>query len=118
MKNLITLAAAATIATLHLSSAFADSVDERAVVVHYEDLDATQAKGAAVLYTRMKKAAEFVCAELEPGRLLGRMQPYAKCVQEALGRAIVDLNVPAVTHYASTRQVPSSGTRIEIARGN
>jgi UrcA family protein len=117
MKNLITLAAAATVATLNLSTGFANSVDERAVVVHYEDLDATQAKDAAVLYTRMKRAAEFVCAELEPGRLLGRMQPYAKCVQEALGRAVADLNEPAVTQYAA-RKVPASNTRIQIARGN
>jgi UrcA family protein len=116
--NLITLAAAATVATLNLTSAFAGSPEPRAVVVNFSDLDATKPQGAARLYARMKTAAEVVCSDLDPGRLMERMQPYAKCVQEALSHAVAEVDVPAVKQYASARKVPANGTRIQIARGN
>ena len=116
--NLITLAAAATVATLNLSNAFAGSPEPRAVVVNFADLDATKPQGAARLYARMKSAAEVVCSDLAPGRLIERMQPYTKCVQDALSHAVAEVGVPAVTQYAMARNAPANSTRIQIARGN
>jgi UrcA family protein len=119
MKNLITLAAAATVATLSFGTALAAAPPEpRAVVVNFADLDATNPRGAAILYARMKDAAAVVCSDLDPGRMLERMQPYARCVHEALSNAVAVLNVPEVTHYASVRGTMTSGQRIQIARGD
>jgi UrcA family protein len=119
MKNLTALAAAATVTAFHFGSALADPPTEpRAVVVNFADLDATNPKGAAILYTRMKDAAAVVCSDLEPGRLLERMQPYSHCVQEALSNAVAVLNVPAVTRYASVRATRTNGRKIQIARGD
>jgi len=67
------------------------------VIVRFADLDLTHIQGVAVLYQRLKRAAETVCAP-ESSRDLGS-QPYKMCRQIALGRAVAKVDRPALTAY-------------------
>lgn len=77
--------------------------------VRFADLDITQPSGAAVLYSRLKRAAGHVCRELEPGRDLERMPAYSECVRTALGEAILAVDQPVLTLYAQKRGVVPVG---------
>jgi UrcA family protein len=109
MKQMIALAAIAMLAQGHITLAEAASLPQRAArtqTVRLADLDATTGVGAAVLYQRLAHAAENVCRDLEPSRQLSRMAAYTRCVQDAVGDAIVTIDRPAVTAYAAKRGVP------------
>lgn len=116
MKSQTILVAVAAILAGTVTVARADAAFEpRSVTVRFADLDTTSAQGAAVLYRRLKSAAENVCHDLQPGRQLARMRPYADCTHQALSGAIVKLALPAVTAYAESRGVPSGESTIRIA---
>ena len=117
MKNLTTLVAVATFATSIFTMAQADTTsDPRSEKVQFADLDTTNAHGAAVLYQRIKNAAENVCRDLQPGRSLALLRPYANCVHVALSNAVADINRPAVTDYAAAHGVLPGDAPIRIAR--
>jgi UrcA family protein len=117
MKNLTTLVAVATFATSIITIARADTTSvPRSETVQFADIDTTNVHGAAVLYQRIKNAAESVCRDLEPGRSLALMRPYANCVHVALSNAVADINRPAVTAYAAAHGVLPGDTTIKIAR--
>jgi UrcA family protein len=116
MKNLTTLVAVATFAVCSFTAARADSAFEpRSVSVRFADLDTTNVQGAAVLYGRLKSAAESVCKELDSPRDLGLMQRYAACIHLALGNAIATIDRPAVTAYAVAHGALSMEAPIKIA---
>jgi len=71
--------------------------DPRTVIVRFADLDLTHIQGVAVLYRRLKRAAETVCTP-ESSRDLGS-QPYKMCQQIALGTAVAKVDRPALTAY-------------------
>jgi len=115
MKNLNILVAAATFATCSVTIAQADGAFEpRSVTVRFADLDTASAQGAAVLYRRLRSAAESVCRDLE-GQELARKLVYANCIQTALSNAIVKVDRPAVTTYAVAHGVPVGDSKIRIA---
>lgn len=116
MKNFTTLIAAATFAALGVSIAQADTTfGPRSVTVRFADLDMTNSQGAAVLFRRIKGAAESVCRDLESGRDLGLIHRHANCVNLALGNAIVKIDRPAVTAYAAAHGVSTDNPTIKIA---
>jgi len=116
MKNLNILVAAATFATCSVTIAQADvAFEPRSVTVRFADLDTASTQGAAVLYRRLKTAAESVCRDLEPGKELARMRAYANCMQTALSNAVVKVDRPAVTAYAVAHGVPMADSKIRIA---
>jgi len=117
MKNLTTLVAVATFAMPIFTVARADTTsDPRSEKVQFADLDTSNARGAAVLYQRIKHAAERVCRDLEPGRSLALMPLYDNCVHVALSNAVAEVNRPAVTAYAAARGVLPGDATIKIAR--
>jgi UrcA family protein len=117
MKNLPTLVAVATFAASIFTIAQADTTSvPRSETVRFADLDTTNIHGAAVLYQRIKNAAESACRDLKPGRSLALMRPYANCVHVALSNAVADINRPAVTAYAAAHGVLPSDATIKIAR--
>jgi UrcA family protein len=117
MKNLTTLVAVATVATSIFTLARADTTsDPRSETVQFADLDTSSVPGAAVLYQRIKHAAENVCRDREPGRSLALMPLYHNCVHVALGNAVAEINRPAVTAYAAARGVLPADATIQIAR--
>jgi UrcA family protein len=94
---------ATTILILALGSGYqlanaAPSPDAPAVIVHFADLDLTHGDGIAVLYRRLKGAAETVCA-LRDGRDLGSQMRFKMCWQSALGAAVTKVDQPALTAY-------------------
>jgi UrcA family protein len=78
------------------------ALDRPQVVVHFADLDLSRSQGAAVLYRRLRAAAETVCAPLDD-RELGRHLRFKACAQSALSRAVAEVDRPALTEYYRAR---------------
>jgi UrcA family protein len=76
--------------------------DRPQVVVHFADLDLSRSKGVAVLYQRLRAAAETVCAPLDDRDLVRHMR-FKACVQSALNRAVAEVDRPALTEYHRAR---------------
>jgi UrcA family protein len=77
-----------------LSSA-SDTTDARAVTVRYGDLNISTSRGAAMLYGRIRTAAEAVCSPLNHGDLSSKMHRNA-CVSQSIAGAVVRINQPAL----------------------
>lgn len=75
--------------------------------VHFADLNINQAAGAAVLYRRIQLAAGRVCGEPKlPGSFI--VSPFwRKCVAQAVDRAVVEVDRPALTAYHRLHTAPS-----------
>jgi UrcA family protein len=118
MKNSIILVAVAAFVTCSVSLAKADSdssFEPRSVTVKFADLDTASTQGAAALYRRLRSASASVCRNLEPGKDLARVWAYSECLRMALSNAIVKVNRPAVTAYASAHGMPKGDSSIRIA---
>jgi UrcA family protein len=71
-------------------------------VVKFADLDLTHSKGAAALYTRIRSAAREVC--LPQYNWVMEMRVISdQCRDEAIARAVADVNAPALTAYYQGR---------------
>jgi UrcA family protein len=78
------------------------ALDRPQVVVHFADLDLSRSQGAAVLYHRLRAAAETVCAPLD-ARDLERHMRFKECVQSALSASVAEVDRPALTEYYRVR---------------
>ena len=78
------------------------ALDRPQVVVHFADLDLSRSQGTAVLYRRLRAAAETVCAPLDD-RDLERHLKFEACAQSALSEAVAEVDRPALTEYYRTR---------------
>jgi UrcA family protein len=80
--------------------------------VSYGDLDLSTRKGVAVLYARIRLAANQVC---QPATLSTLLRPtyVVDCRKATVQRAVADVNVPTLTSYylVQTRQLPSVAGR-------
>ena len=95
-------------------SAHASSQDVHSMVVNFADLDLSRSEGAAVLYQRLKGAADIVCAPLDdrdPERHLG----FRACVQQAISTAVAKVDRPALTAYYEAKTSRRNAT-IRIAQ--
>jgi UrcA family protein len=88
------------------------SGEPRKQVVRYADLDLTHAAGAAVLLGRIQAAAREVCEPLRPQWMVSR-----QCMDQALARAVADVNAPMLTDYYIARTGRSLSTVVSAARG-
>lgn len=70
--------------------------------VNFGDLDLTRESGVTVLYTRIRSAATEVC-EPRGVRELNRIMIAHRCMDEAIGRAVDDVNAPTLTNYHRAR---------------
>jgi UrcA family protein len=89
------------ISALGLGSQLAEAAspqDPPAVIVRFADLDLSHSQGVAVLYHRLKAAAETVCAP-QSGRDLKSQARYSMCWHSALGTAVAKVDQPALTAY-------------------
>ncbi len=78
--------------------------------VNFADLDLTRSEGAAVLYARISGAAREVClpAATWVPQLLFRAY---RCREEAIARAVADVNAPALTSYYLAKLKPTMEQR-------
>jgi UrcA family protein len=71
-------------------------------VVHLGDLNLDREEGIAVLFSRVRTAAKEVCEAGYPRDMALTRRP-TRCVADATARAVIDINLPAVTSYYRTR---------------
>jgi UrcA family protein len=96
---LIACAVASLVAGPLSAGAYAiTSLEPPARVVHFGDLDLSRQSGAELLYGRIKSAARQVCEPLELGSLR-LLHEEVDCREAAIGRAVGDVNSPALTSY-------------------
>lgn len=84
------------------------------IVVHFADLDLSRSEGAAVLYHRLRGAAERVCSPLDD-RDLARHMSFTACVQGALSTGVAKVDRPALTAYYEAKTNRRNAT-IQIAQ--
>jgi UrcA family protein len=78
--------------------------------VKFADLNLTRNEGAAVLYARISAAAREVClpASTWVPQLLFRAY---RCREEAIARAVADVNAPVLTSYYLAKAKPTMEQR-------
>jgi UrcA family protein len=81
--------------------------DVNQTTIHFDDLNLDRPAGAAVLYRRIRDAAERVCGD--PQRTGSRIlsASWGSCVAQAVDRAVVALDRPALTAYHRGHTTPS-----------
>lgn len=83
-------------------------------VVRFADLDLSHSQGVAVLYRRLKGAAETVCGPRDDRALKQSMRLKA-CVQSAMATAVAKVDQPALTAYYEAQSGGHKST-IQTAR--
>jgi UrcA family protein len=76
--------------------AVADDSDPPQTTVRYADLNVASVEGATVLYSRIRHAAENVCAQFEGNRLEVNGRRKA-CIEKAISGAVIEVNAPALS---------------------
>ncbi|MEJ0038184.1 MAG: UrcA family protein [Gammaproteobacteria bacterium] len=104
------------------SLAMADTlVNVKTETVRYDDIRLISAVGAAVLYGRLRAAAERACGGPVDTVPLAQRQRFKGCVDEAVAKAVADVNNPMLTWYresksGNTNESASSGGSVAKAR--
>ena len=81
-----------------------DATDELPTVhVSYAGLDLSTKTGAAILYQRIKGAAQQVCGSVD-GRQLAQLARWNACYEKALADAVAQVNQPQVTALYRTQR--------------
>lgn len=94
MYRFTTLTMILALALIHQSA----NADPAQVAVRFSDLDLTRVEGAAVLYRRLKHAAEAACAPVE-GRAPNIARLFNKCVESGVQAAVIQVDRPMLTAY-------------------
>ena len=122
MKSKIHMLLLSCVAVLGSSYAMAgDEVVVKTETVKYGDIRLISAVGAAVLYGRLASAAERACGgPLETVPLVQR-QRFKQCVDDAVAKAVADVNNPMLSWYrdskrGSTSENASTGGSVAKAR--
>jgi UrcA family protein len=76
--------------------ATADSFEPLKETVKFGDLDISRPKGATVLYSRIRTAAEKVCSPYDRRGLSTKMHLNA-CIKKAVADAVTAVNAPALS---------------------
>jgi UrcA family protein len=79
-----------------------DSADVLQAKVQYGDLNVSSASGATTLYHRIRLAAQNVCHPLD-NRDFASQKLLAACVQQAMSRAVNEVNQPALFTIANAK---------------
>lgn len=108
MSSKIRILLFSVLALVASSFAMADSVvTVKSETVRYDDLRLISAVGAAVLYGRLHHAAERACGSLD-GKTPQLSSRYRACVDDAMSKAVADVNEPVLTkYYESKRNSPT-----------
>ena len=105
--RILSLCASATILSLAvLNAAHATEAVPKSRTVQYADLNLNKAAGAATLFSRIKGAAQAVCAGHRGGMTLRDRDSHADCMRSAVSDAVAQVDEPLLTEYV----VNSSGS--------
>jgi len=91
--------------------AAADSFDAPQVTVKFGDLNISNSQGAAVLYRRIRAAAEKVCSPYDRSGLEAKMHLNA-CIDKAILGAVTKVNAPALSAVYSAKTGKEVPTRL------
>ncbi len=84
------------------------------ITVRFDDLNLEQPAGVAALYRRLALAAKHVCGESQPPGSAIISTAWRVCVKQAVERAVVTVDRPALTAYY--REHTASGHETLTAR--
>ena len=91
--------------------AAADGFDPLRVTVKFGDLDVSRPQGAAVLYGRIRAAAEKVCAPFEADGVKARIR-LNQCINKAVSEAVTKVGQPELSAVYSAKRGRSPATRL------
>ena len=96
---------------LGFHSAYAASPEDPppARTVQFADLDLSRTQDAAVLYDRLRSAAETVCAALDDRQIVKHMS-FKRCVTSAISSAVAKVDRPTLTAYYKARTSDHNST--------
>ena len=95
-RNTKSFTTAAVAAVCLASVAINVHADEAARTVRYSDLNLNTQAGAAVLYKRIRNAAEAVCGDVGP-RPLAQAVAVKACVDRAIFAGVRSVNAPMLS---------------------
>lgn len=107
------------IITLGFSAATASAAGLAAdqALVRYPDLDLSKMAGAAALYSRISHAARVVCQAFD-SRQPDMTAKYDACLQQAVAKAVADVNSPLVSQYHELHTKGDRAGLVRLARVN
>jgi UrcA family protein len=91
--------------------AAADSFEPLKVTVKFGDLDVSHPQGAAVLYRRIRAAAQSVCSPYDGSGLSAKMLLDA-CVNKAVADAVATVDKPALFAVYSAKMGKTMPARV------
>ena len=83
--------------------------------IHYSDLNLSTTAGAAVLYRRIRQAAEQVCG-YEGTQSVVQQAPAKACVNRAVLASVRSVNIPMLTSEYNTRAGVAQPITLATAR--
>jgi UrcA family protein len=75
--------------------------------VKFADLDLNHSAGVVALYNRIQHAAREVCEPMN-ARDLQSIAVSMRCREQAIERAVADVNAPLLTTYNLTKSAPTA----------
>jgi UrcA family protein len=102
----------ALVATTASSIATADAlVNVKSEVVRYDDIRLISDVGAAVMYIRLRSAAERACGGPVDPMQIAQQKRYRTCVDDAVSTAVSEVNSPVLSRYfEKKRGAPAPGS--------
>jgi UrcA family protein len=109
VKSIVAISMAAALTGYSVSAgAVASAVKVRSVTIGYAELDLAKPQGVESLYIRIGVAARRVCPADSSSRLLDRMN-RRNCYQDAIGRAVKQVNLPTLTAIHRAKASSTAG---------
>lgn len=109
MKSFVLLKTSAlliAIAAIIAPAARASNIEPTSETVHFADLNVASPEGAAMLFKRIRAAAQEVCRDLDAGYFdLALMQRHEACVRNAIGSAVEQVGTPVLRGYAAAQGI-------------
>lgn len=104
------------LAVVASSFAMADTaVTVKSEVVKYDDIRLISNVGAAVLYGRLRSAAERACGGPIDRQQMAIEARYRACVDDAVAKAVADVNQPLLTiYYENKRKGPAQKSAANV----
>jgi UrcA family protein len=105
MRSKIHMLLFSILAACGSSLATADAlVTVKTETVRYDDIRLISAVGAAVLYNRLRGAAERACGGPVDTVPLAQRVRFKACVDDAVTKAVADVNNPMLTWYLESKR--------------
>jgi len=103
MKRILISALIAGLVCVGEAALFAEATSAaelpQSVTVRYTDLNLDRPADVSRLYSRIRGAAESVCGEPDPAYDFWVNPAWQRCVNDAIGRAVFQVDRPALSAY-------------------